>query len=266
MTLFPVRSHDYPRRGRGATPQITGELAGGGVLKRLHDPLDWLGWREQVGAVVLPRMARRSASGRASLSLRFRPLQRWLPAKAITALRVIGYYWGRVGGFAQVDDGLLRAVIDESLNYTPRELRWAIDAKADSLTGRSPEEAWDKRRRFVPRPDRFFAEGVHLWLERSPEYQRASQQRRAAVQSRLAQRIVAYTLTADGRLVEETALDLSAWNDLPMADRRAAEIATRAEYERICDRASAAPNDPTMQPTRVQLALIWIMSRGGKSC
>ncbi len=181
-------------RGRGATPRVEKQIT----------------------------LERPNRFGRRTLRFRYRPLKHWTREEIDLAERGLTYYFKRVGGLALIDDALMRLFIDRlrSLAEEARQLhtrpamliRWAIDAKAASLEGRTPEEARDKRR-FVGRADNFFARDLDRWLDLSVD--------RARWSARLAERARA-----------ERARELSDRMDRERRDRLAAAEARRLEAER----------------------------------
>lgn len=157
------------RRGRGATAPVVQELTAD----------------------------RPNPAGLRTLRVKFRPLERHWDAiqdpfddrpksRWRVALNLLWEHFRLIGGFRLADDALVRIVADALVFYPPEQIRWALSAKAHSLTGADREEARAKRV-FVPRPERFYEpRSLDYWIEQSPEGRAAAADRdRRALSERL---------------------------------------------------------------------------------
>lgn len=141
--------------GRGATPQIREHL----------------------------RLPRPNPAGRVDMEVRFRPLRDWQSwSMADGAPRIIVgsrlgdavylalFYFEKIAAFRVCDDEVVRLFYDALGAHSAQELRWAIDAKANQLRGRTDRETTHKRQ-FAGHPHSFFERGVDHWLSNSQPYQ-----------------------------------------------------------------------------------------------
>jgi len=125
-------------------------------------------------------------AGRRTLTLEYRPLLVWTEQRLAQVRELLTRYFAKIGGYGWGHDTTVRLWHDAlTETFTADELRSAIDAKAASLIGSSPEDTRD-RRRYAAHPDRFIASGaVGYWLSQSPEYRARQQAQRAADGRRL---------------------------------------------------------------------------------
>jgi len=177
QSAFIPTAVDPPKRGRGATPRRIPAIAldkpnpvGNRKLKYVYRPLKrWSAWHVEVieGAAAV------AVESDSNLDL---------------AERGLAYYFAMVGGFRLADDAVVRLFYDAlayfsdhaaELQVRPTTLmKWAIDAKAESLRAETPEERAFKRN-FIPRPDNFLKPGsLDGWLDKSE--QRAAHRRKLA--------------------------------------------------------------------------------------
>lgn len=244
---------ERPKRGRGATPLVEFEFRGD-----IPNPC-----------------------GRSKLTFRYRPLKRHsIPYRTPTergsllaprssilevARDLLQEYFQLVGGFRLVDDAIMTAWADALDLYTPKEIRWAIAAKAASLASDDPNEQRLKRM-YVPRPDNFPAY-LSTWLDKSPAYQqhverqRARQQRfnldeelrhrQAAEQQAAAQSAQALTALKTHReqeaqqaQSERDQLAAAYWDTLSDQQRWAACKAVKPEFEQYCENMGASSEEP----------------------
>ncbi len=137
--------------------------------------------------VVLDRANR---FGRRKLKFRYRALKAWDERHLDAAHQVIRAYFQHVGGFQVATDAVVNRFVhsigfdDERAAdgdlppgvYTVQEHLWAIDEKAKSLVGETPDETADKRV-FVGAPQTW-PDRLEPWLLASDAYHRARYARR----------------------------------------------------------------------------------------
>lgn len=259
-----------PRRGRGATPRIEREY-------------------------IAPRP---NPSGRRKLTYKFRPLKHHSnpyqspvdapslpdPPKLVyeLACNLIAKYFELVGGFRLTNDAVVAAWSDALDLYTPREITWAIEAKAASLAGATAEEAREKRV-YVSRPEAF---DFNQWLEKSPAYQARVKRRRddaysarvreqeSAVQKQEHDAFVAGRLSREKMRAQRNARHARQkaerdrrkaeyWNSLSQAQRRAACHAVGHAFEQDCKIMMLDPQAPAADRVLLALAADWALERYG---
>lgn len=254
LSLLPdLPSTPAARRGRGAVPRI-----------------------ERVW-----RAPRRNPAGRYELRFRFRPLQRHRRPYADTgktywelACNLLAEFFQKVGGFRLADDAAVRVWADALEDFTPQEIRWAVSAKAASLSADDPDERAAKRR-FVCRPERF---AFAYWLERSPHYQaRSARAADRAIGGRVdeyvrrwqAEReaaravgeLAAWEARRRRRLREEArqrqATEDAAWDALTPAQRRTAVQAVMSGFRQYAANMGRNPEDPQLDALLRTWALDW---------
>lgn len=206
QSSFIPTTNAVRKRGRGATPRVEKVLD-------LNKP---------------------NRFGRRRIEYHYRPLRDWTVNEIDLAERGLRYYCQHVGGFRFVDDELMRLFIgarrgldgeaDELGVESATLIRWAIDTKAASLNGETPEESTYKKR-FVGRPENFFSRDLDRWLELSPERARlAAMLAESARQERLRAEAAAHHAKSSAR-------KRAARDDHDEADRRRRGELTAAEHE-----------------------------------
>jgi hypothetical protein len=253
------------KRGRGATPRI-----------------------ERVWIAPLPNPV-----GLYKLEFRFRPLQRHsgrcvnprtleplLPPRTVweAACNLIAYYFQHVGGFRVADDAVVTAWADTLTRYTPREIQWAIDAKAETLAADTEEERREKRK-YVPDP-RTAPGKFDQWLQKAPEYWADDDPRvQAALAARRERRLKAIAARREDyerllrardderhqqererfqRAAEESEeAEQRFWQSLTDQQRADAIRAVRAECNKLAAAWGWPPDSPAHQRLLEQMALDW---------
>ena len=200
-------------------------------------------------------------AGLRRLTFAYRRLKRWQEAHLLAAHDLVKHYFAVLGGFRLADDAIVRPWHDVLAGglFTADELRWAIDAKAASLQGETPEERRDLRK-YLTTPDGFLARAGY-WLEQSPQYQtRVSEERRREMARKLDEARAAAVAAETGqpgpaaadrekaraaRRAADEARRLAYWNGLSDAQKTAARKAVEGRFkEYIAVRCGENPQDP----------------------
>lgn len=268
-SLFDAPPADAPVQagcGCGAPPRATGARGRGATPRRVH-------------VVELPQP---NPAGLRRLTLRYRPLHRWDSWRVVrdaagARIEVGGRlaqvedllirYFAAVGGFRRARDAVVWAWYEALDDYTPDEVRWAVDAKARSLAAADPAERRAKRA-FVPAAERFPAL-LDRWLEQSPEHQRRIA---VAEEGRLRAALDAFQGAADQDLAARAAARAAArqaaqerraafWAGLTDGQRTVALRATEQRWRDRCEQWRARADDPALAPVRLGLAVSWASLR-----
>jgi hypothetical protein len=214
-------------------------------------------------------------AGRRTLTLEYRPLLVWTEQRLAQVRELLTRYFAKIGGYGWGHDTTVRLWHDAlTETFTADELRSAIDAKAASLIGSSPEDTRD-RRRYAAHPDRFIASGaVGYWLSQSPEYRARQQAQRAADGRRL--RLLLMEVGRVRRSGPEGLLaggaggpDQAAaerptedrrrafWMGLRPVQRMVALAAIRPMFTARCQQWGERPDDAKLAPVLLGMATEW---------
>ncbi|MDX2197942.1 MAG: hypothetical protein SF069_03105 [Phycisphaerae bacterium] len=96
-------------------------------------------------------------AGRRTMRFEYRPLKGWSQTDQVVARELLVYYFERLGHFLVADDACMRTCIECLALFSAEELRRAIDIKAAQIF--APGNG-DDARKFIARPDAFFAANV----------------------------------------------------------------------------------------------------------
>ncbi len=241
-----------PQRGRGATP----------LTKRDFE---------------LPKGAANPA-GRRRLHIEFRPLHAWQPVRLEEALCLIELYFTQLGGLDTARDSVVRSFYGALEHYTADELRWAIEAKAESLEGANADERRLKRS-FLGSVETF-CQRAGLWVELSPQFQ----ERKAALDKRattdhinemmhrrvederasaagdiavIEQRNAARKQAAAEKLAADEQRRRDYWDGLSAAQRTAAVKAVQPQFKTQCANYGWPTEDPQADDLLRSLAINW---------